>query len=70
MATFGEIVYMVLDEIKSLGGDSSIQEEHVIFLAKHYRNKKLTKTNVKEILEGKKTLIKGIKNVTVKSPGA
>jgi len=38
MATFGEIVYMVLDEIKSLGGDSSIQEEHVIFLAKHYRN--------------------------------
>lgn len=38
MATFGEIVYMILDEIKSNGGDSLIQEEHVIFLANNYRN--------------------------------
>ena len=48
MATFGEIVYMVLDEIKSLGGDSSIQEEHVIFLAKHYRNMLLQQKILKE----------------------
>lgn len=39
-------------------------------LAEHFRKKKLTKTNVKELLEGKETLVKGIKNVTVKSPGA
>ena len=28
----------------------------------HFRKKKLTKTNVKELLEGKETLVKGIKN--------
>ena len=27
-----------------------------------FRKKKLTKTNVKELLEGKETLVKGIKN--------
>lgn len=37
MAKYKEIVSMVLDEIKSLGGDSFITEDHVIFLAKHYR---------------------------------
>lgn len=31
-------------------------------LAEHFRKKKLTKMNVKELLEGKKTLVKGIKN--------
>ncbi|HAQ3913653.1 TPA: topoisomerase [Enterococcus faecium] len=31
-------------------------------LAEHFRKKKLTKTNVKELLEGKETLVKGIKN--------
>ena len=30
-------------------------------LAEHFRKKKLTKTNVKELLEGKETLVKGIK---------
>ena len=33
-------------------------------LAEHFRKKKLTKTNVKELLEGKETLVKGIKNKT------
>jgi DNA topoisomerase-3 len=31
-------------------------------LAEHFRKKKLTKTNVKELLEGKETLVKGTKN--------
>ena len=31
-------------------------------LAEHFRKKKLTKTNIKELLEGKETLVKGIKN--------
>lgn len=37
MATYRQIVYMVLDEIKAFGGDSDITEEHVIFLANNYR---------------------------------
>ena len=37
MATYKQIVYMVLDEIKAFGGDSDITEEHVIFLANTYR---------------------------------
>lgn len=37
MTSYREIVYLVLDEIKALGGDSTITEEHVIFLANHYR---------------------------------
>ena len=37
MATYGEIVNMVLDEIKSSNGDSNINEDHVIFLANQYR---------------------------------
>ena len=37
MATWREITYMVLDEIKSLNSDSSVTEDHVIFLANHYR---------------------------------
>lgn len=37
MATFRHIVYTVLDEIKSVNGDSYITEEHVIFLANQYR---------------------------------
>lgn len=37
MATYKQIVYMVLDEIKAFGGDSDITEEHVIFLANNYR---------------------------------
>lgn len=37
MALYKEIVYMCLDAIKSSNGDSSITEEHVIFLANQYR---------------------------------
>ena len=37
MATFRQIVYTVLDEIKSVNGDSYITEEHVMFLANQYR---------------------------------
>ncbi|EMW6372907.1 topoisomerase DNA-binding C4 zinc finger domain-containing protein, partial [Enterococcus faecium] len=36
-------------------------------LAEHFRKKKLTKTNVKELLEGKETLVKGIKTKDRKS---
>ncbi|MBO6464952.1 type IA DNA topoisomerase, partial [Enterococcus faecalis] len=39
-------------------------------LAEHFRKKKLTKTNVKELLEGKETLVKGIKNKEKKSYNA
>lgn len=37
MALYREIVYLVLDEIKSTNGDSNVTEEHVIFLANQYR---------------------------------
>lgn len=37
MATYKEIVDMVLDEIKAHTGDSDITEEHVIFLSNLYR---------------------------------
>lgn len=37
MATYRQIVYMVLDEIKALGGDSIFTEDHIIFLANAYR---------------------------------
>lgn len=37
MTTYREIVYLVLDEIKSSNGDSNITENHVIFLANQYR---------------------------------
>ena len=37
MASYREIVYLVLDEIKASNGDSDITEEHVIFLANQYR---------------------------------
>ena len=33
-----------------------------LLLAEHFRKKKLTKTNVKELLKGKENLVKGIKN--------
>lgn len=37
MSTFRQLVYLVLDEIKTVSDDSMITEEHVIFLANHYR---------------------------------
>ena len=37
MASYREIIYTVLDEIKSSNGDSNITENHVIFLANQYR---------------------------------
>ena len=38
MATFGEIVYSVLDMMKEIADDAYYTEEHVIFLAKNMRN--------------------------------
>ena len=35
--TYREIVYFVLDSVKALNGDSTITEEHVIYLANQYR---------------------------------
>ena len=37
MATYGQVVYYVLDSIKSTNGDNFITEDHVIYLANHYR---------------------------------
>lgn len=39
-------------------------------LAEHFRKKKLTKTNVKELLQGKETLVKGIKTKEKKTYNA
>ena len=38
MATYKEIVYMVLDELKMTSDDSHFVEEHVLFLADTYRS--------------------------------
>lgn len=38
MATFAEITYMVLDQMKEHADDAYFTEEHVIFLASHMRN--------------------------------
>lgn len=37
MATYRELTYMVLDEIKAVSDDSFVTEEHVLFLLKYYR---------------------------------
>lgn len=37
MATWRQITYMVLDEIKAIANDMTITEEHVTFLANNYR---------------------------------
>ncbi|MDT2722174.1 topoisomerase C-terminal repeat-containing protein, partial [Enterococcus gallinarum] len=47
---------------KTLQQNRSNYPECKFTLAEHFRKKKLTKTNVKELLEGKETLVKGIKN--------
>lgn len=38
MATYKELVYIVLDELKLISDDSHFQEEHVLFLLDKYRN--------------------------------
>lgn len=38
MATYKEIVYMVLDELHQYSDDSNFTEEHIIFLAGRYRS--------------------------------
>lgn len=38
MATFRQLVYMVLDEVKGISDDFTFTEEHVIFLLGKYRN--------------------------------
>ena len=37
MATYKELVYMCLDELKLKSDDSFIQQEHIIFLLDKYR---------------------------------
>lgn len=37
MNTYRQMVYIVLDEIKALNGDSTFTEEHVVFLLNNYR---------------------------------
>lgn len=37
MSTYGELVHLVLDELKSISDDSHFQREHVIFLLDKYR---------------------------------
>lgn len=37
MATWRQIVYMCLDEIKAIANDITVTEDHVIFLANQYR---------------------------------
>lgn len=48
MAKYKEIVYMVLDEIRAISDDSTITEEHVLFLMKQYRAVLLQQKILKE----------------------
>lgn len=38
MATFRQIVYMVIDELKGISDDFTFTEEHILFLVGKYRN--------------------------------
>lgn len=38
MTTYRELCYMVLDELKLMSDDNYFNEEHCMFLLKHYRN--------------------------------
>lgn len=38
METYGEIIYMVTDELKLASDDRTFEEEHIINLLHHYRN--------------------------------
>lgn len=53
MALYRDVVYFVLDSIKALNGDSTITEEHVIFLANQYR---LFLIEQKKLKEGESSL--------------
>ena len=48
MNTYRQLVYICLDEIKSLNGDSTFTEEHVIFLLNNYRKFLLEQKKAKE----------------------
>lgn len=37
MATYRELTYMVMDQIKAVSDDSFVTEEHILFLLKYYR---------------------------------
>ena len=37
MATYREVVYMALDELKLISNDATYTPEHLIFLADNYR---------------------------------
>lgn len=47
MATYKELVYMCLDELKLVSDDSHFQEEHVIFLLDKYRAHLLRQAYIK-----------------------
>lgn len=53
MATYRELTYMVLDEIKAISDDATITEEHILFLLNQYKNY-IIKQKIKE--EGAKSL--------------
>lgn len=48
--TYGEIIYMCLDEIKAMSDDSYVTEDHILFLVSKYRSfllrQKYEKTNM------------------------
>lgn len=48
--TYGEIVYMCLDEIKAMSDDAYVTEDHIVFLMSKYRSyllrQKYDKTNM------------------------
>lgn len=48
MNTYRQMVYIVLDEIKALNGDSTFTEEHVVFLLNNYRKFLIEQKKLKE----------------------
>lgn len=50
--TYRQIVYLVLDEIKLISGDSIINEDHIVFLANKYRPFLLKQYYDKEMEKG------------------
>lgn len=48
MNTYRQMVYIILDMIKSLNGDSTFTEEHVIFLLNNYRKFLIEQKKAKE----------------------
>ena len=49
MATYRELTYLILDEIKAISDDSTITVEHALFLLNHYRNYILQQKIIAEV---------------------